>query len=679
MRRTQEEATADESSYTTTKITDWTFKPLIKECLSELPDNPTACDKMAHWDVGKVTDCSLLFWEALDENTHDYKISPGAEFFNVNLSRWDTGSCTTMKSMFHGAYAFDAPIGGWDTAKVTDMSHMFQGATSFNQDISHWNTANVTNMAHMFRYATNFHNDQLHWNTAKVRQFSYMFLDTSKFNGKINEWNLRSASDHDSQLGLVAMFDGAKAFNQPLNSWDVSRISRYSFMFQSALSFNQDLSDWDIRLATDFTGMFHGARSFNQTLCWDIQNASRSEKVIEGTLAGTKIDGNFTCRTQKLAEKTFPPMPTGHGHGMLINETVIGTGAPLAHPSQDKEQMFMLGQPMNQQATEAAQSNFNEDEGNDSDSSSSSNNNNPQSNNNNGNIDDALQGVRWELVLIAVLFMVVIVLALQLKREKSKTVLHKLKTSENEYFDRDLFQEQHGGSERFQDEIDHQRPRSYDDEDYSGHALRDGAIEYDIQGPVDIFAEAFDEQQLKLQKGNQDSDDSMSLEQQVDALEAIMKIEEAAGPRGQQKKQKKKMRESMKRMKSLRRHGPQPANSQRSTNSGEPPQSPDYLNDDGEISFDGKAQEEMALWSRDELGGQQLSFDDGGDRQEMPLEHAVAAMEAIIQAESVEEPPMIQLTSISMPNPDLFGSTVDVDAMEDYSQSILNSSMSTDC
>lgn len=107
-----------------TRITDWTFKPRIKECLSELPDDPTACDSMADWDISRVTDCSLLFWEALDAEKHDYKLSPGAEAFNVDLSHWNTSSCTTMRSMFHSAIAFDSSIGEWNVEKVTDMAHM---------------------------------------------------------------------------------------------------------------------------------------------------------------------------------------------------------------------------------------------------------------------------------------------------------------------------------------------------------------------------------------------------------------------------------------------------------------------------------------------------------------------------------------------------------------------------
>jgi Mycoplasma protein of unknown function, DUF285 len=117
-----------EQSYTlssTTAITDANFKPLVAECLSQLPTDPTACDHLAYWDTARVTDCSLLFWQALENNEHnDYKLSPGAQVFNVDLSRWDTSSCTTMRSMFHGAYAFNQPIGSWNVENVVDMAHM---------------------------------------------------------------------------------------------------------------------------------------------------------------------------------------------------------------------------------------------------------------------------------------------------------------------------------------------------------------------------------------------------------------------------------------------------------------------------------------------------------------------------------------------------------------------------
>ena len=103
-------------------ISDANFKTLIRHCLRS--EDPTACDGMAHWDVSKVTDCSLLFWEPTGDENGDWILLKGADTFNVDISDWNTSSCTTMQSMFNGAVSFDQPIGNWNVHKVTDMSHM---------------------------------------------------------------------------------------------------------------------------------------------------------------------------------------------------------------------------------------------------------------------------------------------------------------------------------------------------------------------------------------------------------------------------------------------------------------------------------------------------------------------------------------------------------------------------
>merc|ERR1719183_1024477 len=42
------------------------------------------------------------------------------------------------------------------------------------------------------------------------------------------------------------MFQGAAAFDQDLNAWDVSKVTSITSMFEAAAAFDQDLSAWDV-------------------------------------------------------------------------------------------------------------------------------------------------------------------------------------------------------------------------------------------------------------------------------------------------------------------------------------------------------------------------------------------------------------------------------------------------
>ena len=42
---------------------------------------------------------------------------------------------------------------------------------------------------------------------------------------------------------MESMFDGASAFNQPLNDWQVDNVTNMMAMFHGAKSFNQPLND----------------------------------------------------------------------------------------------------------------------------------------------------------------------------------------------------------------------------------------------------------------------------------------------------------------------------------------------------------------------------------------------------------------------------------------------------
>ena len=62
------------------------------------------------------------------------------------------------------------------------------------------------------------------------------------------------------------MFEDATSFNQPLNKWNVSKVTDMNWMFYGANSFNQPLNDWNVSNVTSMNEMFCCAYSFNQPL-----------------------------------------------------------------------------------------------------------------------------------------------------------------------------------------------------------------------------------------------------------------------------------------------------------------------------------------------------------------------------------------------------------------------------
>src|SRR5690554_5018170 len=63
---------------------------------------------------------------------------------------------------------------------------------------------------------------------------------------------------------MHGMFLGASAFNQPLDSWDVSSITHMESLFYDATSFDQSLAAWDISNVTNMNNIF---RNTSMSIC----------------------------------------------------------------------------------------------------------------------------------------------------------------------------------------------------------------------------------------------------------------------------------------------------------------------------------------------------------------------------------------------------------------------------
>jgi surface protein len=215
----------------------------------------TTINRINEWNTSVINSMNAVF--------------TSSTLFNSNIGAWNVGNVTTMGSLFASCTAFNNggsnTINNWNTISVTNMENVFQSAPSFNQPIGNWNTSNVTSMSFMFIGATAFNQNIGTWNIGNVINFVNMFNGATAFNNggssAIGNWVFKSTGSID----CGNMFFNASSFNQPVNTWNVNRITKMNGMFR-ACPFNQSLSSWNTTNCTDMSAMFLSNTAFNQNI-----------------------------------------------------------------------------------------------------------------------------------------------------------------------------------------------------------------------------------------------------------------------------------------------------------------------------------------------------------------------------------------------------------------------------
>ena len=116
-----------------------------------------------------------------------------------------------------------------------------------------------------------------YWNISRITKTSYLFRNKYNFNDDISRWNVSNV------INMRGMFARAISFNQPLNSWNVSKVKDMGYMFYEAWKFNQPLKKWNVLNVIDMNHMFNNAKSFNQRINkWNITNVNENHNMFLG-------------------------------------------------------------------------------------------------------------------------------------------------------------------------------------------------------------------------------------------------------------------------------------------------------------------------------------------------------------------------------------------------------------
>jgi len=232
--------------------------------------------ELINFNVSKVTTFSGMFYGATVFNNGDNT----APINNWNIGGGVTGTIT-MNQMFQSS-KFNRYIGDWDVSKVTAMGNMFLSNTSFNQDISKWNMSSVTSMDAMFYSAAAFTNGS-NTNTNPITGLT-----------GINGWNINTTA---TSVTMTSMFAQNTIFNQPIGSWNVSKVTNMSGMFYNTGAFNQPLVSWNVSKVTNMSNMFYGC-PFNQNIgSWNVSNVTGFTNFMSSktpsTYSSTNLDAIY--------------------------------------------------------------------------------------------------------------------------------------------------------------------------------------------------------------------------------------------------------------------------------------------------------------------------------------------------------------------------------------------------
>ncbi len=190
-----------------------------------------------------------------------------------------------------------------------------------------------TNVFALFQNATNFNSDIGSWDMSQITKLTYMFFGATNFNQDISGW------DTSNNTSLHGTFRNADLFDQPIGSWDTSKVTNTATAFLGAKAFNQDLSGWDMSNVDATNGMFNGATAFNNDIStWDTGKVLNMTNMFFGATSFNQDISNWdTSRVVSMQNMFF--------NALAFNQDISGWDVSRVH---NMAGMFRVATSFNQ-------------------------------------------------------------------------------------------------------------------------------------------------------------------------------------------------------------------------------------------------------------------------------------------------------------------------------------------
>ncbi|MFO0180688.1 MAG: VCBS domain-containing protein, partial [bacterium] len=104
------------------------------------------------------------------------------------------------------------------------------------------------------------------------------FYSAKAFNQNIGSWDVSKVTT------MHGMLYDADAFNHDLNNWNTTATTSMSYMFSMNDMFNRNIASWNTQNVTNMSLMFNGATSFNQNIgSWNVANVTTMANMLNSS------------------------------------------------------------------------------------------------------------------------------------------------------------------------------------------------------------------------------------------------------------------------------------------------------------------------------------------------------------------------------------------------------------